>query len=441
MAAPHVAGVAALMASVAPEPVRRRAARAAAPARRPRGGAGQRGLRRRARLRARRERGHELRHRPSRRACACSARRARGATTQAQIAVLGASEVVARVVVKLDGRRVAQRARRPPSRASVRVRARTGRRFVGRRAGGRRPDARAGERPRPRPAPGQARCALGWRSEARNERDRPARHRSARPVAVLPSRRRRRARGAHDHDERREPGSGRGRRPRVLLPPRDAPPHRGSASSEAAPRTGIADAARGIVDAGLSDRALSAWRPVAAQVHAARAQRGLPRHELRQPRAEPHPRPAPGPRRRPRDDLESGAGLAPQRPDRDASPSTASRRRAASSSRSSSISATPQCARGPHVHDRRAVRDYIAAIPPARSGYVDLEFAHTLHTVPYEGVDCTRATLVSGAYPARRTLGFVTRGRPRARSLASCAGSSAIATAKRVIATRYVVPS
>ena len=49
--------------------------------------------------------------------------------------------------------------------------------------------------------------------------------------------------------------------------------------------TGLADAARGIVDAGLSDRALGARRPGAASVHADRAERGLPRHEPRQPGA------------------------------------------------------------------------------------------------------------------------------------------------------------
>jgi phosphate transport system substrate-binding protein len=85
------------------------------------------------------------------------------------------------------------------------------------------------------------------------------------------------------------------------------------------------------------------------------------------------------------------------------------------------------------------VRDYIAATPAAW-GYLDLAFTRTLHSVPYEGVPCTRATLASGAYPARRTMGFVTRGQPRgalARFLRWVATSS---TARRVISTRYVVP-
>ena len=71
MAAPHVAGVAALMASVAPGPARGRTARAAAPARGPRGRAGQRGLRRRARRRARGQRRRRATTPASRRGCAC----------------------------------------------------------------------------------------------------------------------------------------------------------------------------------------------------------------------------------------------------------------------------------------------------------------------------------------------------------------------------------
>ena len=51
------------------------------------------------------------------------------------------------------------------------------------------------------------------------------------------------------------------------------------------------------------------------------------------------------------------------------------------------------------------VRDYVAPTPAAW-GYVDLAFTRGLHIVPYEGVPCTRATIVSGAYPARRPLGL-----------------------------------
>ena len=52
-----------------------------------------------------------------------------------------------------------------------------------------------------------------------------------------------------------------------------------------------------------------------------------------------------------------------------------------------------------------------------------------LHAIPYEGVPCTRATIRSGAYPARRPLGFVTRGRPTRRPGGSCAGSAHSRTA------------
>ena len=58
------------------------------------------------------------------------------------------------------------------------------------------------------------------------------------------------------------------------------------------------------------------------------------------------------------------------------------------------------------------MRDYVRSTPAA-FGYVDLAYAGELHAIPYEGVPCTRATVRSGAYPARRPLGFVTRGRPR----------------------------
>ena len=85
------------------------------------------------------------------------------------------------------------------------------------------------------------------------------------------------------------------------------------------------------------------------------------------------------------------------------------------------------------------VRDYIAATPAA-FGYVDLEFARRLHAVPYEGVPCTRATLAAGTYPARRTLGFVTKGRPTGELARFLKWTRTDATARRVIATRYVLP-
>ncbi|HWK30088.1 MAG TPA: substrate-binding domain-containing protein, partial [Solirubrobacter sp.] len=85
------------------------------------------------------------------------------------------------------------------------------------------------------------------------------------------------------------------------------------------------------------------------------------------------------------------------------------------------------------------VRDFVAATPSAW-GYVDLEFARSLHAASYEGTPCTRRTVVSHAYPARRTLGFVTRGKPRGELARFLRWIKRDATAKRVIATRYIVP-
>jgi phosphate transport system substrate-binding protein len=86
------------------------------------------------------------------------------------------------------------------------------------------------------------------------------------------------------------------------------------------------------------------------------------------------------------------------------------------------------------------VRGFIARTPAAW-GYLDLNFARSLHAVTYEGIPCTRATVLSGAYPARRMLGFVTRGRPSGELARFLRWIRHDATAKRVIATRYVVPS
>jgi phosphate transport system substrate-binding protein len=86
------------------------------------------------------------------------------------------------------------------------------------------------------------------------------------------------------------------------------------------------------------------------------------------------------------------------------------------------------------------VRDFIAATPGAW-GYLDLNFARALHVVAYEGIACTRQTVLSAAYPARRPLGFVTRGRPTGELARFLRWVAHDATARRVIATRYVVPS
>jgi ABC-type phosphate transport system substrate-binding protein len=83
------------------------------------------------------------------------------------------------------------------------------------------------------------------------------------------------------------------------------------------------------------------------------------------------------------------------------------------------------------------MRDYVRSTPAA-FGYVDLAYAGELHAIPYEGVPCTRATVRSGVYPARRPLGFVTRGRPRGEVRRFLRWIRHSRTAHRVIATRYV---
>lgn len=83
------------------------------------------------------------------------------------------------------------------------------------------------------------------------------------------------------------------------------------------------------------------------------------------------------------------------------------------------------------------LRDFVKVSPNAW-GYVDLAFAADLHVVPYEGIPCTRATVASGAYPARTELGFVTRGAPKGRVARFVRWVRRSAKARRVIATRYV---
>jgi phosphate transport system substrate-binding protein len=85
------------------------------------------------------------------------------------------------------------------------------------------------------------------------------------------------------------------------------------------------------------------------------------------------------------------------------------------------------------------VRDFIEATPSAW-GYVDLVFARGLHAVPYQGVPCSRASIRARTYPALSPLGFVTRGRPRGALGRFVRWATHSATARRVIATRYVLP-
>ena len=83
------------------------------------------------------------------------------------------------------------------------------------------------------------------------------------------------------------------------------------------------------------------------------------------------------------------------------------------------------------------MRDFVKVTPTAW-GYVDLAFTGDLHVVPYEGIPCTRATVASGAYPARTDYGFVTRGAPKGRVARFIRWVRRSKKARRVIATRYV---
>jgi ABC-type phosphate transport system substrate-binding protein len=69
---------------------------------------------------------------------------------------------------------------------------------------------------------------------------------------------------------------------------------------------------------------------------------------------------------------------------------------------------------------------------------VDLAFAGDLHVVAFDGIQCTRATVASGAYPALTELGYVTRGAPKGRVARFIRWVRSSRKARRVIATRYV---
>jgi len=83
------------------------------------------------------------------------------------------------------------------------------------------------------------------------------------------------------------------------------------------------------------------------------------------------------------------------------------------------------------------VRDYLGHTPAA-FGYLDRALTGPLHVAAYEGVGCTRATIKGGAYPARRPLGVVTRGTPRGALARFLSWSRSSRKARQVIMTRYL---
>lgn len=99
--------------------------------------------------------------------------------------------------------------------------------------------------------------------------------------------------------------------------------------------------------------------------------------------------------------------------------------------------ATPQ-AYDPRTFTSSAqVRDFIKGTPNAW-GYADLAFTAGLHTVRYEGIECSRATVAARTYPAESEVGFVTRGKPKGRIARFFRWVRTSRKARRVIATRYV---
>jgi phosphate transport system substrate-binding protein len=201
--------------------------------------------------------------------------------------------------------------------------------------------------------------------------------------------------------------------------------------------TGIADAARGIVDAGLSGRALTRDDPTGLRfTPLARSGICLVTHPSNR---------VPNLTRAQLQPLVSGATASwaqvpgAQRQDAIARVQFDVTSAARNVFLSTFVDLATPLAPATTFTASAHVRDHVSATPAA-FGYVDLEFAQALHAVPYEGVPCTRATVADGSYPARRTLGFVTRGRPRGALARFLRWVKRDATARWVIRTRYVVP-
>ena len=198
--------------------------------------------------------------------------------------------------------------------------------------------------------------------------------------------------------------------------------------------TGIADAARGIVDAGMSGRALAADDPpglvftplalsaVCLVTNVANPVAALSRAQIQ--------------------DLVAGrlAGWPQVAGSRSLDPIAPVAFDLTSGARAVFMSAfvdleTP-VAYAPHTFTATAQVRAFLLVTPAAWGYLDLAFTPGLHTVAYEGIPCS----ASAPYPARREIGLVTRGKPRGALARFLRWIARDATAKRVIRTRYVVP-
>jgi phosphate transport system substrate-binding protein len=83
------------------------------------------------------------------------------------------------------------------------------------------------------------------------------------------------------------------------------------------------------------------------------------------------------------------------------------------------------------------LRDFVEQTPAA-FGYADIALTVPVHVVDYQGVPCDRGTVRLGTYPAQRPLGVVTRGRPRGALARFLRWARTSRTARRVVASRYV---
>jgi phosphate transport system substrate-binding protein len=82
-------------------------------------------------------------------------------------------------------------------------------------------------------------------------------------------------------------------------------------------------------------------------------------------------------------------------------------------------------------------RDFVAGTPAAWS-YTDLIETTGVHAASYQGVACAKANVQAGTYLPRRSLGVVTRGAPRGAVKRFLRWIRTSAKARQVIATRYV---
>jgi phosphate transport system substrate-binding protein len=83
------------------------------------------------------------------------------------------------------------------------------------------------------------------------------------------------------------------------------------------------------------------------------------------------------------------------------------------------------------------LRDFVEQTPAA-FGYADLALTAPVHRPTYQGVACDRRTIRLGTYPAQRPLGLVTRGHPRGTLARFLRWVRTSRTARRVIAARYI---